>query len=160
MFVEDLWLSYVLGLNNWSLRRAFVDLDIDSARNKMGQWSSMHELKETMFQHLVRCRHPLKLDPLLTCIAGMLRVNYWSPSDVVGTRMQTLSSVLRRYGTLVGQVMCLAEGVNKNLLSEQMGPSLSHTTNMIDSIFPRFDFVQHGLCFRTKSSFFVLYQLE
>ena len=61
MFVEDLWLSYVLGLNNWSLRRAFVDLDIDSARNKMGQWSSMHELKETMFQHLVRCRHPLKL---------------------------------------------------------------------------------------------------
>ena len=74
----------------------------------------------------------------------MLRVNYWSPSDVVGTRMQTLSSVLRRYGTLVGQVMCLMEGVNKNLLSEQMGPSLSHTTNMIDSIFPRFDFVQHG----------------
>lgn len=67
-FVEDLWLSYILHMNNWSLRRAFVHVSLDKELNAVGQYVDLKLTKQKMFSQLKRCKDSLPLH--LDCESG------------------------------------------------------------------------------------------
>jgi len=61
-FVEDLWLSYIIRLNNWSILRAFTSVHLLRELNDNGQYVHLKSTKEKMFLLLQRCDQPLPLD--------------------------------------------------------------------------------------------------
>jgi len=58
-FVEDLWLSYVLKVNGWELKRAFTLFSQEAALSDDGQYRKLKEVKEDMFSALKQCGFPL-----------------------------------------------------------------------------------------------------
>jgi len=61
-FVEDLWLSYVIRLNNWSILRANASVHLLRELNDNGQYVHLKPTKAKMFWLLQRCDQPLPMD--------------------------------------------------------------------------------------------------
>jgi len=58
-FVEDLWLSYLLRVNGWRLKRALLEIDWDTDLSNGGQYNKLKTTKNEMFETLKRCPVPL-----------------------------------------------------------------------------------------------------
>eukprot|EP00928_Gymnodinium_smaydae_P095761 TRINITY_DN8291_c0_g3_i1.p1 TRINITY_DN8291_c0_g3~~TRINITY_DN8291_c0_g3_i1.p1 ORF type:complete len:335 (-),score=50.91 TRINITY_DN8291_c0_g3_i1:259-1125(-) len=56
LFIEDLWLSYIVQLMGWPIERLFVLFDV-AEEDSSGQWSHLMNLKSQMFKALnyMRC---------------------------------------------------------------------------------------------------------
>ena len=58
-FVEDLWLSYILKLNGWYIKRAFIEVHMDEDESNQGQFRALKKVKQKMFSELNSCRFPI-----------------------------------------------------------------------------------------------------
>lgn len=56
-YVEDLWLSYILSVNTWKRKRAFVSIT-QSNESHSGQFNNLKKVKERMFRQLNTCPTP------------------------------------------------------------------------------------------------------
>eukprot|EP00928_Gymnodinium_smaydae_P095757 TRINITY_DN8291_c0_g1_i1.p1 TRINITY_DN8291_c0_g1~~TRINITY_DN8291_c0_g1_i1.p1 ORF type:complete len:325 (-),score=40.56 TRINITY_DN8291_c0_g1_i1:313-1287(-) len=57
LFIEDLWLSYIVQLMGWPIERLFVFFDDAAEDGATAQWSNLRDLKNRMFAKLnyMRC---------------------------------------------------------------------------------------------------------
>jgi hypothetical protein len=55
LFVEDLWLSYIVLLSGWRIPRVVLQFEMDYELNKGGQWANLKTTKSNMFYELMRC---------------------------------------------------------------------------------------------------------
>jgi len=52
LFVEDVWLSYMVQLAGWSIERLFVTFDTDARAQSFNQFSSLRQKKEMLFERV------------------------------------------------------------------------------------------------------------
>jgi hypothetical protein len=58
LFVEDLWLSYVVHAASWPVHRIFAKFEmpaVDTGNDPHAQWTQLMETKKTMLEELQRC---------------------------------------------------------------------------------------------------------
>jgi len=64
-FVEDMWLSYLVTLSGWPIKRLFLEFDDATEERTSGQWSPLVKIKENFFRKLeyFSCSSTVKVVP-------------------------------------------------------------------------------------------------
>ena len=89
MMIEDMWLSYILHKNNFSIHRLHVEFDIKSSMSSRGQWIHLKKLKQEFF---------MKLDYLQT----KRPVNNWEFMHITKTGGSAIEKAAAEHGIAWG----------------------------------------------------------